>query len=70
MREWLRALRGNRPASEIAALMGMSQQYYNYIENGKRQKVMDLQLVEKISKVFNISIQEIVDYESKATDDT
>lgn len=60
LREWLRALRGNRSSTEIAGLMGITQQYYNYIENGKRQKNMDIQLCEKISKIFDISIEEIV----------
>ena len=62
-REWLKALRGDRPTAEVAAQMGITKQYYNYIENGKRQKKMDIQLCEKISEIFGVPIATIIEYE-------
>ncbi len=37
MRNWLRESRGDRPQSEIAQICGISQQMYNFIENGHRR---------------------------------
>ena len=67
MREWLKNLRGDKSSAEIAEKLGMTQQYYNYIENGKRQQKMDLQLCVKLSKIFDISVEQIIEYEN-ATD--
>lgn len=64
MREWLRALRGTRTTTEIAKELGISQQYYSYIENAERQKNMDLQLCKKICKVFDITLADIAEYEN------
>ena len=65
MREWLKALRGERSTADIAKLLGISQQYYSYIENGERQKRMNIQLCERISKIFDISVEQIIEYENK-----
>ena len=48
MREWLINLRGNIPQSEIAEKIGITQQYYSYIENGERQKKMDISVADII----------------------
>lgn len=65
MREWLKALRGERSTADIAKLLGISQQYYSYIENGERQKRMNIQLCDRISKIFDISVEQIIEYENK-----
>ena len=65
VREWLKNLRGDRSSAEIAEKLGMTQQYYNYIENGKRQMNMDLQLCVKLSKIFDISVEQIIEYEKQ-----
>lgn len=52
MREWLIKLRGNASQGDIAKKLGITQQYYSYIENGERQKKMDIQICEKIAHVF------------------
>lgn len=64
MREWLIKLRGNATQSEIASRLGITQQYYSYIENGDRQKKMDIQICEKIAEVFNISVADVIRYEA------
>lgn len=64
MREWLINLRGEISQSEIAEKLGITQQYYSYIENGERQKKMDIQLCEKIAAIFGISIADIIKFET------
>ncbi len=65
MRDWLIKLRGNATQSEIAARLGITQQYYSYIENGDRQKKMDIQICEKIAEVFNITVADVIRLESE-----
>ncbi len=65
MREWLVNLRGNNTQGCIAEKLGISQQYYSYIENGERQKRMDIQMCERIAEVFGISVAEVIKYESE-----
>nr|DAU71463.1 MAG TPA: Helix-turn-helix XRE-family like protein [Caudoviricetes sp.] len=60
MRQWLVALRGNSTQKEIADKLGITQQYYSYIESGERQKKMDVQICEKLAQIFGISISEII----------
>lgn len=67
MRKWLVKLRGNATQSEIAARLGITQQYYSYIENGDRQKKMDIQICEKIADIFNISVADVIRYEAENT---
>lgn len=64
MREWLINLRGEISQSEIAEKLGITQQYYSYIENGERQKKMDIQLCEKIANIFGISVSDIIKFEA------
>ena len=64
MREWLIKLRGNSTQNEIAQKLGITQQYYSYIENGDRQKKMDIQICEKIAQVFGISVADVINYEA------
>ncbi|MBP1546330.1 MAG: helix-turn-helix transcriptional regulator [Oscillospiraceae bacterium] len=64
MRDWLIKLRGDSSQSEIAKKLGITQQYYSYIENGDRQKKMDIQICEKIAQIFGISVADVINYES------
>lgn len=68
MRDYLKKLRTKRALSQqnVADLMGLSQQYYNMIENGERQKKMDLPLMQKISDVFEVPLEFIIEQEIKA----
>lgn len=63
VREWLKKLRGEMSEQDAAKKLGITQQYYNLIETGKRQKKMDIQLCEKIAKIFKVDIHTIIDWE-------
>ena len=65
MREWLIKLHGSSTQGDIAKKLGISQQYYSYIENGERQRKMDIQICEKIAEVFNISVSDVIKYEAE-----
>lgn len=45
-------------------MAGMTQQYYNLIENAERKKELDVSLLTKLSEFFEISIEEIVQLEN------
>lgn len=65
MREWLIMLRGDATQDEIANRLGITQQYYSYIENGERQRKMDIQICEKIAAVFGITVADVIKLESE-----
>ena len=65
MRQWLINLRGNNTQGCIAEKLGISQQYYSYIESGERQKKMSIQMCKRIADVFGISVEEVIRYESE-----
>ena len=67
MREWLKEERIKRglKQKEMADKLDLSAEYYNYIENGQRQKSLDITLAAKISVIFCIPIQQIVELEAK-----
>lgn len=66
MRGWLKTLRkdNNLTAAEMADRLGISESYYSLIENGERQKKMDIVLVTRIAEVLNKSIVEIINLEN------
>lgn len=65
MRNWLKNLRTNKQMSQqsISKLLNISQNYYSNIENGERQKKLDLPLAIKISKIFEVSLDWIIEQE-------
>lgn len=71
MRYWLKKLRtkNNLKQNEIAEKLGISQGYYNLIETGERQKDLNLSLINKIAELFNVSVEYIVEQESKEHDE-
>lgn len=70
MREYLVKLRKQYDLSQqdVADYVGISRQYYNAIENGVRQKKMDVTLVSKFADLFKTSLQRICDAESEWQD--
>ena len=64
-RTWLKdaRIKAGKTMADMGAELGISESYYSYIEAGERQKQMDLTLVAKLSKIFSISIQQIVEFE-------
>ena len=67
MREWLKTIRCNNKYTQqfVSDKIGISQQYYNLIENGERQKDLDLSLVLKLSNIFNVSVEWIIERENQ-----
>ena len=67
MRQWLKQLREekNLTQCQLAKMLGISQQYYCTIEKGIRQKYMSIELAYKLTKIFDISIDEIVTKDTK-----
>ena len=62
MREWLKNAREKCGLTMKAASekLGISESYYCSIENGVRQKKMDITLASKISVVFDVPLAEVV----------
>ena len=62
MRDWLREARKERGLTmkQAADELHISESYYCCIENGSRQRDMDLSLVSKISTVLNIPVKQIL----------
>lgn len=66
MREWLKNARTERGLTmrNIADELCISESYYCSIENGYRQRDMDISLVERIGKVLKIPVKQILKCES------
>ena len=62
MKRWLKELREKSKLSqlEVAKKLDISESYYCLIENGERQKDLDLSLAIKLSKLFGVSVDYII----------
>ena len=62
MREWLRSMRieKNFTMKEMGERLNISESYYCAIENGDRQKKMDITLAYGLAEIFSVPIAEIV----------
>lgn len=71
MRIWLKELRAHYDVTqeEVANKLCMSTNHYANIENGKRQADLSLSVMNKISEVFGISIEQIAEYEAESKED-
>jgi DNA-binding XRE family transcriptional regulator len=67
MRSYLKNLRDEHKKSQqnVAEEIGLTQQYYNFIENGERQKDMSLSLMEKLADAFCLPLDEIIKAEKE-----
>lgn len=67
VRKYLKELREERKMTQqaIADYLGISQNYYTYIENGERQKSLDLAYASKLAELFNVSVDWIAKQEQK-----
>lgn len=67
MRSYLKEIREKKNYSQVyvARVIGISQNYYSNIENGKRQEILKMDMLVKLANVFDLSIQEIVELENK-----
>ena len=66
-RTWLKEARikAGKTMAEMGEELGITESYYSYIEAGERQKQMDITLCAKLSKIFCLDIQQIVEFEAK-----
>lgn len=66
MRKWLKELREGKELSQavVAKQLSISQHYYCMIENGERQKDLDLSIVMKLSEIFGVSVEWIAEQEN------
>lgn len=66
MRVWLKDARENKGMTMKAAAdeLNISESYYCSIENGTRQKRMDITLASKISVVFGVPLAVVVQNET------
>lgn len=65
MRDWLKKLRDDIGMSQrnVADKIGISQQYYALIENGERQKKIDIELAQKLADIFGVTLEFICEHE-------
>ena len=65
MRDWLLNARRERGLTQldVAKKLDISEAYFNYIENGERQKKMDIALASKLSVILEIPLAEIIEFE-------
>lgn len=66
MREWLKNLRIEKgyTMKGLGEKLGVSESYYCSIENGTRQKKMDISIIIALSSALDVPIAEIVQMEA------
>lgn len=66
MREYLKKLREKHGYTQqtVADKLGISKSHYCRIEAGDRQQSMDIALAVKLSDIFGVTIQKIIEEES------
>ncbi len=69
MRDWLRQIRKDRRMTmkDMGVKLGISESYYCAIENGERQKRMDLALAASLAAVLGLAVAQVVAYEEGGT---
>ena len=67
MREYLKNARQEKNLSQqdVADALNVTRQNYNQIENGERQKDMNISMAQKLAGVFEVSIDYIFENEGK-----
>lgn len=66
MRDWLRAMRIEKKYTmkEMGDKLNISESYYCAIENGDRQKKMDITFAASLAEIFSVPISAIVLFET------
>lgn len=66
MREWLKDARVSKDLTmkQMAERLHISESYYCSIENGYRQKDMDISLAERIGAALSIPIKQVLQFEA------
>lgn len=67
MREWLRNIRKEKKLTlkEVGTALGVSESYYCAIENGERQKRMDVAFAIGLAEVLGMSVAELIRLETE-----
>ena len=67
MRDWLKEKRveKNLTQDQMSEQLGISLSYYNLIENGERQKKMDLSIANQLSVILGMTLMQIIEKESE-----
>lgn len=67
MRAWLKKQRLDNGLTqlEVSKQLNISEGYYSMIENGERQEDLNLSLAKRLSEIFNISVEKIIEEEEK-----
>lgn len=67
MRNWLKTIRCKKNYTQryVAEKIGITQQYYNLIECGERQKQLSVSLATNFSEIFGVPIEWIIEQENK-----
>lgn len=62
MRTYLLQLRKSNGMTQkdVAEKLGISESYYNLIENGNRQRDINVSILNRLSKIFNSPIKKIM----------
>lgn len=60
----------NFTQKQLSEKLDISESYYNQIENGERQKRMDITLISRLSKVLGISVSKLIEYEENLKEET
>lgn len=65
MRDWLKKMRNEKSFTmkDIAEHIGISESYFCAIENGTRQKSLDVTMAERLSQAFCVPVSVIIDAE-------
>ena len=65
MREWLKTLREQKGLTmkELSEKLSISESYYCAVENGNRQKKMDLFFICEIARALEVSVETVVQLE-------
>lgn len=53
---------------DIAEKLKISESYYSLIENGNRQRKLSLEMTQKISELFDVPIETIIEKERRGKD--
>ena len=66
MRKYLITLRKEKGLTQkaLAQKLDISESYYSQIENGERQRRMDITLLDRLSIALNVSVHALIKYES------
>lgn len=66
MRDWLRTMRIEKKYTmkEMGDKLNISESYYCAIENGERQKKMDITFAASLAEIFAIPISTIASFEA------